>query len=112
MMPEEHSKKLCEYKANDLSAGKRAGRFCLFKSDQCKFTRFVCRLSAGNEEHCGEQAEMYSFMQVLLCRLIKLLKNKKVHIGLTCYLKYAILDTMVSNTYQTAIGGSTNERFH
>lgn len=33
MMPEEHSKKLCEHKANDLSAGKRAGRFCLFKSE-------------------------------------------------------------------------------
>lgn len=30
---EEHSKKLCEHKANDLSAGKRAGRFCLFKSE-------------------------------------------------------------------------------
>lgn len=32
MIPEEHSEKLCEHKANDLSAGKRAGRFCLFKS--------------------------------------------------------------------------------
>ena len=29
--------------------------FVCLSRNQCKFTRFVCRLSAGNEEHCGEQ---------------------------------------------------------